>query len=275
VRVGTINSTYQPLSTANSAAIAAYDITNGGATGVYATSAGGIGVLALSSTGTGVDGVSSTGIGVKGASNAAADVVGISGAEYGGVFNGGKAPLHLGSGVTTGSPTSGGHNPGDFYVDSAGVLWYCTTLGTPGTWIRLCGPQSGVPGGALNYLAAPIRIFDSRVGQPAPLPTTKAPLAGGTTYTIQVTGTTVGGLSVPAGATGVFGNLTVTDTQGGGDLILFPHGAPQPLTSNINYEPGKTIANSVNVGLSTDGKIDLYVHVSGTDVIIDIAGYVA
>ncbi|HEV2237342.1 MAG TPA: hypothetical protein VGR57_11840, partial [Ktedonobacterales bacterium] len=71
-----------------------------------------------------------------------------------------------------------------------------------------------------------------------------------------------------------FGNLTVTDTSGPGDLILYPHGAPQPLTSNINYELGHTVANAVNVGLSSGGAMDLFVHVSGTDVIIDIAGYV-
>jgi hypothetical protein len=84
----------------------------------------------------------------------------------------------------------------------------------------------------------------------------------------------VGGLSVPAGATGVFGNLTVTNTQGPGDLILWPHGAPQPNASNINYGPGQTVANSFNVGLSGGGAMDLFVHVSGTDVIIDVAGYV-
>jgi serine protease len=68
--------------------------------------------------------------------------------------------------------------------------------------------------------------------------------------------------------------LTATNTQGGGGLILWPHGAPQPLTSNINYAAWQTVANSFNVGLSGDGKLDLFVHVSGTDVIIDVASYV-
>jgi hypothetical protein len=165
---------------------------------------------------------------------------------------------------------------GMLYVDSTASLWFCTSGGTPGTWIRLSGPQSGVQGGALNYLAVPGRIFDTRPGTPVPLPppALKVPLAGGSTTTIQVTGTPVGALSVPVGATGIFGNLTVTNTQGPGDLILWPHGAPQPNASNINYGPGQTVANSFNVGLSSGGAIDLFVHVSGTDVLLDIAGYV-
>jgi hypothetical protein len=51
-----------------------------------------------------------------------------------------------------------------------------------------------------TFLPAPIRIFDTRASQPTPLPASKHALASGSTTTIQVTGTTVGGLSVPAGA---------------------------------------------------------------------------
>jgi hypothetical protein len=51
------------------------------------------------------------------------------------------------------------------------------------------------------------------------------------------------------------------------------HGASQPNASNINYGGGQTVANSFNVGLSAGGAMDLFVHVSGTDVILDIAGY--
>jgi hypothetical protein len=79
---------------------------------------------------------------------------------------------------------------------------------------------------------------------------------------------------VPTGAVGIFGNLTVTNTQGPGDLILYPSGGAVPTTSNINYGPGQTVANSINIGLNSSGAMDLFVHVNGTDVIIDIAGYV-
>jgi hypothetical protein len=265
---------YLPLG--GSAAIAAYDATGTNACAVYATSTSGNGVTALANGGSGVEAHSLNGNGVLGISfgNGMAAVAGSCPPGYGGAFSGGSAPLLLNLNTGPGAPVGPNRLAGEVYLDSDAVMWLCTASGSPGTWVRLTGVRSGVPGGALNYLPAPIRIFDSRASQPAPLPVSKAPLAGGSTTTIQVTGTTVGGLSVPAGATGVFGNLTVTNTQGAGDLILWPHGAPQPNASNINYGPGQTVANSVNVGLSASGAMDLFVHVSGTNVIFDVAGYV-
>jgi hypothetical protein len=211
---------------------------------------------------------------VWGASDSSIGVFGFSTSSYGGEFVGGLAPLYLGPAGAPGAPTSGSHFAGEVYLDSTAAVWVCVANGIPGTWVRLTGVRSGVPGGALNYLSAPIRIFDTRMGQPAPLPASKAPLAGQSMTTIQVSGTDVGGLHVPAGATGVFGNLTVTNTQGGGDLILWPHGAPQPNVSNINYGLWQTVANSASIGLSSGGAMDLFVHVNGTDVIFDVAGYV-
>ncbi|HEV2239071.1 MAG TPA: hypothetical protein VGR57_20610 [Ktedonobacterales bacterium] len=251
-----------------------------GAVGVEGTSDVGIGVSGLA---TGQNGIAASGyasgiqgIGVWGSASSTGGigVYGSSSTGYGGAFSGVLAPLRLQPAVFAGPPSSGNHNPGEMYVDGNGVLWYCAVAGTPGLWFRITGVVNGIPGGALNYLAAPIRIFDSRAGQPAPLPMFKLPLAGGSTTGVKVIGATVGGLSVPVGASGVFGNLTVTNTQGPGDLILYPSGATQPTTSNINYGPGQTVANAVNVGLSLDGKFVIYVHVSTTDVIFDIAGYV-
>ncbi|HEV2238338.1 MAG TPA: hypothetical protein VGR57_16875 [Ktedonobacterales bacterium] len=79
---------------------------------------------------------------------------------------------------------------------------------------------------------------------------------------------------MPPGALGVVGNLTVTGTTGPGDLILYPAGAAQPNVSNINYSFGQTIANAANVGLSSGGAMSLFVHVSSTHAIFDVAGYV-
>jgi hypothetical protein len=267
-----------------------------GANGVEGTSDSGYGLYALTFTGDSVHAVStqggtavsassmagggigvlsiSDGIGVIGQSVNATGVSG-SGGSYGGYFAGGVASLVVGknSGLI-GPPNTGNHQKGELVTDSNGNLWFCANDGTPGTWIRLPGVLSGYMGGAIAYLPAPIRLFDTRPGTPAPLPVSKGALAGGSTTTIQVTGTIVGGYQVPPGAVGVVGNLTVTGTQGGGDLILWPHGASQPNTSNINYGPGQTIANFASVGLSTGGAMDLYVHVSGTQVIFDVAGYV-
>jgi hypothetical protein len=293
VRMGTAPP-YQGLTSANQAAIAAYDTTTAGAYGMYATSSKGHGVFGAADTGNGVHGnsnggfgvlgqsVSNTGVGatstfgdaVFGTSFSGRGVAGVSSTGIGGAFAGGRAPLSLGLGVGVGAPTSNTHNPGELYLDSAATLWVCTLSGTPGTWVRLVSMANGVSGGSPAFLSAPIRIFDTRSSQPAPLPTSKHPLASGSTTTIQVTGTTVGGLSVPPGAVAVIGNLTVTNTQGGGALILYPHGAARPLTSNINYAGGATLANFANVGLSTGGAMDLFVVGSGTDALFDVAGFI-
>ncbi|HEV2237095.1 MAG TPA: hypothetical protein VGR57_10585, partial [Ktedonobacterales bacterium] len=236
------------------------------ATGVSGNDeANGIGVVGNSNTGAGVYGHSDNGDGVFGNGHVHG-IVGNSDAGAGGAFSGGRVPLYLQPAVTAGPP-AGGHAPGDIYIDSTSTLFVYTNLGT---WVRLTGVTVGTPGGALNYLRAPIRLFDTRGGQPAPLPVSKGALSANTTTTIQVTGT----IPVPAGATGVFGNLTVTNTSGPGDLILWPDGVIQPNSSNINYSAGQTVANAFNVGLGSNGKMDLFVHVNGTDVIIDIAGYV-
>ncbi|HEV2238006.1 MAG TPA: hypothetical protein VGR57_15200, partial [Ktedonobacterales bacterium] len=137
-------------------------------------------------------------------------VAGVSTQSYGGYFSGGQAPLALAPGAAVGAPSLGNHGQGEIYVDLIGVLWYCAVSGTPGLWFRLTGVVNGIAGGALNYLPAPIRLFDSRLSATAPLPVSKGALSGNTAYTIQVTGTDVGGIHVPAGAAGVFGNLTVT-----------------------------------------------------------------
>jgi hypothetical protein len=305
VHVGT-SAPFVELTGTNSAAIAAYDTTVGGAIGLYATSSAGTAISARSASnaavlavtgnsiaiygigdGGGVAGEGFSLAGVYGSSQSADGVFGVGGVGaagvhgsasngYGGHFEGSVAPLLLTPRVIVGggAPPNGTHLAGEFVPDIFGVLWFCIADGTPGTWVRLAGVRSGVPGGALNYLSTPIRIYDTRGGTPAPLPASKGALSGNSTHTVQVTGTDVGGVHVPSGATGVFGNLTVTNTQGPGDLILWPHGATQPNSSNINYGSGQTVANAVNVGLSAGGAMDLFVHVSGTDVIIDIAGYV-
>jgi hypothetical protein len=246
-----------------------------GSIGVWGTSDVSFAMLAQSTGGVGLRATSTNGNAIETLSTNNIGVVGNSTHNYGGTFQGGLAPLLLTPSTSpTAGPPSGTHQKGELYVDILGVLWYCfSNAPGPSSWIRVAGTQGSTPGGVLNYLPAPIRLFDSRPGG-APLPTTKAPLNGGTVTFIQVPGNDVGGISVPAGALGIFGNLTVTNTQGGGDLILWPDGATQPTTSNINYSGGQTVANSFNVGLSSNGAMDLFVHVSGTDVIIDIAGYV-
>jgi PKD repeat protein len=69
-------------------------------------------------------------------------------------------------------------------------------------------------------------------------------------------------------------NLTVTDPTVGGDIIAYADGATRPITSNVNFGAGQTVANQVIAPVGKDGEIDLYNHGSGTvDLVADVAGY--
>ncbi len=61
------------------------------------------------------------------------------GGGYGGRFGGGKAQLMLDPGGSVGKPTSGTHNQGEIYMDSAGTLFVCTAGDgtTVGTWRKV------------------------------------------------------------------------------------------------------------------------------------------
>ena len=44
--------------------------------------------------------------------------------------------FHIKPAASPGAPASGTWYKGDIYTDSAGVVWHCTTSGTPGTWAQ-------------------------------------------------------------------------------------------------------------------------------------------
>jgi hypothetical protein len=78
---------------------------------------------------------------------------------------------------------------------------------------------------------------------------------------------------IPAGVDAYSLNITVTNTQGPGFILLYPQGSAQPTVSTLNYVAGQTIANAAIVPAGTDGGITVVAGVSGTQLIIDINGY--
>jgi hypothetical protein len=70
-------------------------------------------------------------------------------------------------------------------------------------------------------------------------------------------------------------NITVTNAQGSGFILIFPQGEPQPDVSTLNYVSGQTIANAAVVPLGPAGGITVIAGVSGTDLILDTNGYYA
>ncbi|MFE0578068.1 PKD domain-containing protein [Streptomyces sp. NPDC058874] len=113
---------------------------------------------------------------------------------------------------------------------------------------------------------APVRFVDTREG----LGTARGQLQGQKTF-----GTKISGLrGVPAGITAVALNVTVTNPREAGHLSVFPGGGSVPITSNLNFTAGQTVANAVIVPVGPDGTIDVRNGAwAGTDVVVDVVGY--
>ncbi len=201
------------------------------------------------------------------------------------VATGGRAALRITPAATSGPPTTTSHSVGEVRTDSTGAVYTCTVGGLASKWRRLAaswpgfdpGSASGT-GGAINLLATPFRLFDSRPGTTAPLGGAGA-LQPSTNTTVQVTGTVPvgGGDPVPTGAVGLLCTVTVTTTEGaGGFLKAFPAGGTVPGTSTLNwFGPGQNLATTTIVRLSTAGAMTLRSGSNPTQVLVDVIGFLA
>ena len=68
-------------------------------------------------------------------------------------------------------------------------------------------------------------------------------------------------------------NITATNAQGAGFILIYPQGGAQPPVSTLNYLFGQTVANAAIVPAGSGGGVTVIAGVSGTDLIIDINGY--
>ncbi|HYN22912.1 MAG TPA: hypothetical protein VE078_18275, partial [Thermoanaerobaculia bacterium] len=98
-------------------------------------------------------------------------------------------------------------------------------------------------------------------------------LTSGVTETVVLTGA----CGIPANASAVALNVTVTQGSGGGHLILFPGDfLLLPNTSTINFQAGQTRANNAVLSLAGDGSLAMHPAVTGggtVHVILDVTGY--
>jgi len=111
----------------------------------------------------------------------------------------------------------------------------------------------------------PNRIMDSRKG----VGTLQAKISEGETRSLLVAGTP----GIPTNAPAVSLNITVTAPTKESFLTVWPHGSQKPVASSLNYVGSQTIANSVVVGVGTDGYIDLNNSFGSVDIIVDITGW--
>jgi fibronectin type III domain protein len=160
-------------------------------------------------------------------------------------------------GGSTLSATVGGLSDGSSYTFSV------TASNTFGPGPASAASNAVVVGRGAYQALVPARILDTRLGA--------GPLGAGVTLNVQVLGQ--GG--VPAsGVSAVILNVTVTDTTAPSFLIVWPAGLPQPLASNLNWIPGKTVPNLVEVAVGAGGQISLYNGYGTIDLVLDMEGYV-
>ena len=185
---------------------------------------------------------------------------------------GSRAAIYLSS--TTNTPPLArvdAHKVGEIDIDRNADVWVCVVPGTPGTWRKLTGPTAAGAFHAVN----PVRVFDSR------WPGGVKIVSGGTKLVSVadghdlVTGVVNQPNVVPAGASAIAFNLTVTGTVGSGFLTIAPGTASTVTASSINWSTaGENLANGLIVAVDGSRQVRAFAGGGGsTDFIIDVAGY--
>jgi hypothetical protein len=163
---------------------------------------------------------------------------------------------------------------GTIDIDSSNNVWLCVADGSPGQWRKLGGPDSG---GVFHPLA-PTRVFDSRVAAPH-----KGQIAGGHSVTVSVKdgrNSTTGAVNhanlVPAKATAIACNVTVTNTVGAGHLTVNPGGVTGATTFTVSWSASGQTHTSGTIAKINAATLQVTLAVAGRTkayVIVDITGY--
>ena len=149
-----------------------------------------------------------------------------------------------------------------------GVAYTFTARATNSAGTGAPSDPSGAvtPGpGSTYHGVEPFRIADSR------LP------SGGLTGIIHAGAPqdlAVGGVhGIPADATAVIMNVTVTQSDLASFVTVWPSGTGRPTSSNLNFGPGDTRANLVTAKLGPDGKVTLGTAQGSVHIVADVYGY--
>ena len=111
----------------------------------------------------------------------------------------------------------------------------------------------------------PARILDTRNGTGGGVR-----LGPGASLDLQVSGK--GGVPA-AGAAGAVLNLAATNTTATSYITVSPTGQARPLSSNVNFVAGDTVANRIMAKLGTGGRVTIYNHSGSADIVVDVGGW--
>ena len=164
--------------------------------------------------------------------------------------------------------------PGDLWaVDRIGIRAGRVTA-TPGdeAQAHAQGPRPApVTGGAPSTFTAvtPQRVLDTRAGTGAP----RAKIGPGGTVELAVRGLTTAQGAVPASASAVVLNVTVTEPTAATDVRVYPAGGGLAKASNLNAGAGETVPNLVHARVGANGAVTLRNSAGSVHLVADLAGW--
>ena len=178
--------------------------------------------------------------------------------------------------ISNGTITSGQGTPQiTFTAGAPGTLDLGVTESNPPACYSFQGSALvtvAPPGSAvLFYTLQPCRVIDTR-GPDGPLGGPSIAPAGVVDRSFPV----AGACGIPADATTISANVTVTDAFDAGDLLAYPGDGSPTSTSTISFGASQTRANNAHIRLATDGSGTIRIQNTspGTvDVILDVTGY--
>ena len=121
------------------------------------------------------------------------------------------------------------------------------------------------------YTLPPCRVIDTR-NPPVPSGLGGPAMVGSSERIFQVSASACG---IPATASAIAVNVTVTQSTAPGNLLIYPSGSPVPTASTINYTVGLTRANNAVVSLN-GGQIAVIAKQTSSSTahfILDVTGY--
>jgi hypothetical protein len=131
--------------------------------------------------------------------------------------------------------------------------------------------QGWFPAGNAITGINPARLLDTRPGYTTIDHQAEAtgPVGTGDTRHLIVAGRA----GIPATASAVALNVTVTNPTSSSFLTVHPTGVSRPNAANLNFTPNLTISNMVIAKIGSGGQIDLYNLTGSTDVVVDALGW--
>ena len=158
--------------------------------------------------------------------------------------------------------TAAGTYPGSgtVTVKARAATDYVLAAGATAEWSHAFSAKfPAVPGSMVPV--TPFRALDTRKS---------ASVGPDGTVSFQVAG--VGG--VPSGVSAVVFNMTVAEAKAYGFVTAYASGTTRPDASNLNFDKGQIVANSVTVPVGADGKVTLFNRSAGaTHLLADVSGY--